>query len=70
MGYILFVMIFMVWDDISDWVKGLDGGVDEYIGKLFVFEELFVCLCLIICCSLGSVEEFIFVGEFDFLFFK
>ncbi|KYN90292.1 XRE family transcriptional regulator [Vibrio cidicii] len=62
-GYTLPVMILTARDDISDRVKGLDGGADEYIGKPFALEELLARLRLIIRRSSGSAEEQIQVGE-------
>ncbi|BCI78366.1 Transcriptional regulatory protein BasR [Vibrio cholerae] len=64
-GYTLPVMILTARDDISDRVKGLDGGADEYIGKPFALEELLARLRLIIRRSSGSAEELISVGELD-----
>lgn len=65
-GYTLPVMILTARDDISDRVKGLDGGADEYIGKPFALEELLARLRLIIRRSSGSAEELISVGILTF----
>lgn len=40
----------IVCDLVIDCVFGLDYGVDDYIVKLFVIEELLVCLCVLFCC--------------------
>lgn len=39
----------IVCDFVIDCVFGLDYGVDDYIVKFFVIEELFVCFCLLLC---------------------
>lgn len=49
-GYILFVLILIVCYDVEDRVKGLDGGVDDYLVKFFVLEELMVRLWVLIRC--------------------
>ncbi len=65
-GYTLQVMILSARDDISDRVKVLDGGADEYIGKPFALEELLARLRVIIRRSSGSAEELISVGILTF----
>ncbi|AQM19235.1 response regulator [Vibrio anguillarum] len=62
-GYSLPVMLLTARDDISDRVKGLDGGADEYIGKPFALEELLARLRLIIRRSSGSAEALISIGD-------
>lgn len=38
----ILIIIMIVWDLVIDWVFGLDYGVDDYIVKFFVIEELLV----------------------------
>lgn len=38
----IFVIMLMVKDSVMDRVMGFDNGVDDYLFKLFVIEELFV----------------------------
>lgn len=44
----MLIIMMMVCDFVIDWVFGLDYGVDDYIVKLFVIEELFVCLWVLL----------------------
>lgn len=43
------VLFLMVWDSVFDCVKGLEMGVDDYFVKLFVFFELLVRVCILLC---------------------
>lgn len=46
----MFVLIVIVCDDLDSCLVGLDGGVDDYIIKFFDLFELFVCICVVLCC--------------------
>lgn len=53
----------MGYDEIIDWVKVFDVGVDDYLIKFFLIDELMVWLWVMYCC----VEMFLgFVSGFDF----
>lgn len=43
-------------------MKGFDVGVDDYLVKLFYFDEFVVCICLLMCCYYGCVVNCIEVG--------
>lgn len=63
------MLFFIVCDFVMDWVIGLILGVDDYMIKLFSFEELVVWLCGLLCCFSyleRFVDEVFWVGDFMF----
>lgn len=38
----MLVLMLIIWLEMLEWVKGLMVGVDDYFGKLFDCDELFV----------------------------
>ena len=55
-GYTLPVLILTARDDIEDRVKGLDGGADDYLVKLFALAELMARLRVLIRAQSGDCE--------------
>lgn len=49
-GDMIFVIMLIVCVDGIDCVFGFEFGVDDYLGKLFMFQELFVCIQVVLCC--------------------
>lgn len=58
----VFILVFSVCEWVVDCILGLDVGVDDYLGKLFDIFELFVCVCVLFCCSVGCVVLILEVG--------
>lgn len=66
----LFVIIIIVCDGVLDCIVGFDSGVDDYFVKLFEFDELFVCICVVSCCYVGCVQMMFVIGLLWFDFVK
>lgn len=49
----------MVVEDVFDWVVGLEIGVDDYVIKLFDFEELCMWIEFVVCCVKGLIFELV-----------
>lgn len=64
-NYIL-VFFFIVCDYVNDCVKGLEFGVDDYLVKLFVFVELLVCVCMLICCGMFVFNNILYIVDLEF----
>lgn len=61
-----FVLILIVVDSVDECVKGFDFGVDDYMVKLFVFNEFEVCVCVLIWCGVGGGLIVVCYGLFVF----
>lgn len=66
----MFVLLFMVCDVIEDKVVGFEFGVDDYLFKLFVYVEFFVCICLLLWCVLCNVCDILYVVDLEIDLFK
>lgn len=53
----MLILLFIVLGIIEYWVKGLELGVDDYLVKLFVFVELLVWVCILLCCGVVVIVE-------------
>lgn len=62
-GHQLPVMILTARDEITDRVKGLDGGADDYLVKPFALEELLARLRVLIRRLSGQSETMLELGE-------
>lgn len=52
---VIFVLFFIVKDIIDDCVIGFDLGVDDYLVKLFVFDELLVRIWVLMWRIIGNI---------------
>lgn len=64
----LVVIMLIVKGMLLDKVEGLDVGVDDYLVKLVVIEELMVCICVVLCRFLVMVMLSLWLGWFEFDF--
>lgn len=62
----MLVFILIVCDMFNDCIIGLDVGVDDYLVKFFVLEELYVCICVLLCCYNNQGESELMVGNLMF----
>lgn len=63
-GFIVFILFLIVKDGIEDKIEGLNVGGDDYVMKFFSFDEIVVCVQVILCCMMQVDEELIIcVGE-------
>lgn len=64
----LLILVLIVCDLVFEWVVGLDVGVDDYLLKLFVFEELLVWMWVLLCCiKFEDVVELMVMRFFDLM---
>lgn len=67
-GNKILVLLLTARDDVSDRVKGLRYGADDYLVKPFDFEELLARIEALLRRSIGSVDHLLQIGELSINF--